>query len=200
MNHSSECSRSMVNDVRLFHEVFGHPILPKPAIPSPERQVTRNKFIRDEYIEELVPAWGAIADLGRKIKEWPVDSKIDPNKMFNDQKIDTLAEYGDAIADVIYFLIGASLEYGLPLQQIWDAVQNANMSKLWTDEEVEAGNFPDGWRAAIAPHTVGLTARHIVCDETGKVRKPPSWKEPDIKAIIRKAMGCSIPSDQPSSL
>lgn len=191
MNHSSECSRSMINDVRLFHMVFGHPILPKPAIPSPERQVARNKFIRDEYIEELVPAWGAIADLGKKINEWPIDSKIDPNKMFLDQKIEALAEYGDAIADVIYFLIGASLEYGLPLQEIWDAVQEANMSKLWTYEEVERKD--PSWSVRLVQHLALKERCYSVIDETGKVRKPPSWKEPDIKAIIKRVIDVPSP-------
>lgn len=184
--------QNLINDVLLFHKTFGHPVLPKPAIPSPERQVLRNKLIRDEYIGEFDPAWAKCMAL-RKVLS---DQELASPGGIHDQ-VEALAEFGDAIADVIYYLIGTAHEYGIPLQEIWDVVQEANMSKLWTRKEIDTTpGVPDGWDAK----PVGdLPRMYIVYDETGKVRKPPSWKEPDIKAIIRKAMGCSTPSDQPSS-
>lgn len=189
--------QDLINDVRLFHQTFGHPILTKPAIPSPERQVLRNKLLRDEWLEELDPAWARCAAIRKAITESP---PVSP-QIVKEAEAEALAEFGDAIADVIYFLIGTALEYGIPLDQIWAAVQEANMSKLWTGEEVwshfqNLGSFPDrsikltnGWRAVMVEKTpYHRTDTYIVYDETGKVRKPPSWKEPDIKGIIRKAM------------
>lgn len=169
---------NLIEDVLLFHKTFGHPILPKPTIPSPERQVLRNKLIRDEWLEELDPAWAELAKL-KKLEDQ--GKPIDPTT--------ALAEFGDAIVDVIYYLIGTAHEYGIPLQQIWDAVQQANMSKLWTGDEVDSFIMPSGWRYNAAKEPISSDRRcYIMYDETGKVRKPPSWKEPDIKAIIRKAM------------
>lgn len=180
---------NLISDVLLFHKTFGHPVLPSPAIPSPERQVLRNKLIRDEWLEELDPAWAELAKL-KKLEDQ--GKPIDPTT--------ALAEFGDAIADVIYYLIGTAHEYGIPLQEIWDAVQTANMSKLWTQRETSQEgiqmNFLEcGWKSRVALPNADLSdpdARIIsVTDETGKVRKPPSWKEPDIRVIIRKAMGCT---------
>jgi predicted HAD superfamily Cof-like phosphohydrolase len=175
--------QNLIEDVRLFHQTFGHPIVEKPTIPSPERQVLRSKLIRDEYQGEFDPAWCKCAALRKALTDQELAS---PGGQHD--TIEALAEFGDAIADVIYFLIGTAHEYGIPLAQIWQAVQEANMSKLWTEQEVDTATIPDGWRATIAPHTVGQDARYLVYDETGKVRKPPSWKEPDITSIIRKAM------------
>lgn len=180
--------QDLINDVRLFHQTFGHPILPKPAIPSPERQVLRNKLMRDEWLEELDPAWAKCA-----VAHNHKDSIS--KQSYDLEQIDLLAEFGDAIADVIYFLIGTALEYGIPLDQIWAAVQEANMSKLWTEKEIaqdgtQMNILECGWKATIneVAAATGTTRCWSVVDQTGKVRKPPSWKEPDIKAIIRKAM------------
>lgn len=166
----------MIEDVRQFHKAFGHPVLPKPQIPSAERQQLRSKLVRDEYIEEFDLAWMHCARL--KNGGCPKDSDYDL------EVTKGLADFGDAIADMIYYLIGTALEYGIPLDKIWDAVQQANMSKLWNS--TEAADAPEGWHLVNVPDCPGY---FIVYDETGKVRKPPSWKEPDIEAIIRQAMG-----------
>ncbi len=113
-------------------------------------------------------------------------------------------ELGDAIADVIYYLIGTALEYGIPLDKIWDAVQYANISKLWTREQVSNesgrdGTILNGWKVVKADEAVvhnGLEPYYIVYDETGKVKKPPSWKEPDIVGIITAA--CATRRSGPS--
>lgn len=174
-------THKMIEDVRQFHQTFGHPIQARPLIPSPERQALRSKLIRDEYLKEFDPAWSRLAQLkALQLQDLPVSgSSIS----------DALAEFGDAIADVIYFLIGTALEYGLPLDQIWDAVQKANMSKLWTREELESSTLPNDWVSkAVLLDCNDNTRMFIVYDDTGKVRKPPSWKEPDIVGIIQQAM------------
>lgn len=184
----------MIEDVLLFHKTFGHPIQEKPTIPSPDRQVLRNKLIRDEYIGEFNPAWTACLAIGKKVADWPKDSALDPVKLHEEPTAQALAEFGDVIADLIYYLIGTALEYGIPLAQVWDAVQEANMSKLWTEKEFleRDDNNPEyrNWTARINDHVAATGSARCwkVVDEDGKVRKPPSWKEPNIVDIIKAAL------------
>ncbi len=175
----------MIEDVKLFHKTFGHPILEKPTIPPADRQVLRSKMVRDEYIGEFDPAWAKCLALRAALTDQELQS---PGGQHD--TTDALAEFGDAIADVIYFLIGTALEYGIPLATIWDAVQEANMSKLWTHLEWEQRLMDGGQQGWVADNVPGI-ARSGRClsvrDETGKVRKPPSWEEPNIVGIIKAA-------------
>lgn len=67
-------------------------------------------------------------------------------------------EFADGLADLCYVVIGTAVSYGIPLDRVWRAVQDANMAK-----------FPGG----VATRDAG-----------GKVLKPPSWRPPDIGAVL----------------
>jgi predicted HAD superfamily Cof-like phosphohydrolase len=56
---------------------------------------------------------------------------------------------------------GLALMFGIPMNEVWNAVQQTNMAK-----------FPDG---------------EVLRNEHGKVIKPEGWEPPDIKAIIEAA-------------
>ena len=73
---------------------------------------------------------------------------------------DDMIEIADAIADSIYVLIGASLEYGIPLHKVWNEVQRTNMAK-------------------VDPSTGAVRKR-----ADGKILKPPGWMPPDIASIL----------------
>lgn len=117
----------MVKDVLEFHQKFGVPRLDKPGFPSKDRITLRMGLIREEFGE----LHSAIA---RRC----------------------LPETADAIADLIYVLIGTAHEFGIPLDQVWDAVQASNMAK-------EGG----------------------ATREDGKILKPRGWEAPDIAGILR---------------
>lgn len=76
-----------------------------------------------------------------------------------------LVATADGIIDSIYVLVGMGLELGLPLEDLWDEVQRANMSK-----------------------TVPLTdgRRGVLKRGDGKILKPPGWTPPDIEGVLRK--------------
>lgn len=186
-----------VNDVAAFHRTFGHPILDKPGIPSPQRQTLRAKLIRDEYIEEFDPAWAKCAKLQKERSEISGPYTGEELSALADsidrESVDALTELGDAITDVIYYLIGTSLEYGIPLESFWQVVQQANMSKLWTTKEIDTEGHKPGWRYERVLENKSYDPQfrcYVAYDETGKVRKPPSWQDPapKLKDIIRKAM------------
>lgn len=43
---------------------------------------------------------------------------------------ETVVDVADAIADLLYVVVGAACTYGIRLQPIWDEVHRSNMSKL----------------------------------------------------------------------
>jgi len=61
---------------------------------------------------------------------------------------DNLVGMADALADLVYVAIGTAYQMGLPFQEIWDAVQEANMTKqpglTKRGMKIDAMK-PDGW-------------------------------------------------------
>ena len=97
-----------LNQVALFHQTFGAPILAKPTIPSTERCGLRVSLLAEE-LDELKEAIAA-----------------------ND-----LVEIADALCDLQYVLSGAVLEFGLgeKFVDLFNEVQRSNMSKAEIKEE-----------------------------------------------------------------
>jgi hypothetical protein len=91
-----------LRQVAEFHQTFGHPVLPEPAIPSEDRCNLRVNLIAEE-LEELRHAI----------------------------KHKDLVEIADALCDIQYVLSGAVLEFGLggKFKALFDEVQRSNMSK-----------------------------------------------------------------------
>lgn len=101
-----------LNQVALFHQTFGAPILEIPTIPSKERCQLRVSLLAEE-LDELKTA----------IEE-------------ND-----IVEIADALCDLQYVLSGAVLEFGLgeKFVDLFNEVQRSNMSKACqTLQEAEA--------------------------------------------------------------
>lgn len=123
--------KNIIQDVRAFHEAFGIPIVDKPAIPSDGRCQLRIDLIKEEVKETI--------------------SAIENND---------LVEIADGLADIIYVTVGAALEFGVPLDRVWDEVQRSNMAK------------------------VGGGVR-----EDGKMLKPEGWTPPDIAKALEGETG-----------
>ena len=113
-----------------FHEVCSVPVESTPEIPADDRVNLRQNLIKEEY-EELMEALSE-RDLAHIAKE---------------------------AADVIVVVLGTMAEYGIPFDEVWDAVHKSNMAKVGED---------------------GKVARR----EDGKVLKPDGWEPPDIESII----------------
>lgn len=126
-------SSNLIEDVLAFHIAGGIPVGAKPQFPSPDRVELRKKLVEEEYGE---------LSLGIVSRD--------------------MTETADAIADLIYVLIGMALEFGIPLARVWNEVQRSNMAK-----------FPGGL----------VTSR-----ADGKILKPDGWTPPDIARIISEAL------------
>lgn len=97
--------------VAQFHKTFGHPVLPKPTIPSKDRCQLRINLLSEE-----------LKELEEGIKN------------------EDIVEIADALCDLQYVLSGAILEFGLAdkFKSLFDEVQRSNMSKTCkTVEEAE---------------------------------------------------------------
>jgi predicted HAD superfamily Cof-like phosphohydrolase len=122
---------SMIDDVRRFHEAADIPILEAPKRPAFTRVKLRKHLLKEEHVELQVA----------------MDGK-------------NLADIAGEIVDVIYVAIGAALEYGIPLQAVWDEVHAANMRKVG----------PDG---------------KVVKRADGKILKPAGWYPADVSNALR---------------
>jgi predicted HAD superfamily Cof-like phosphohydrolase len=100
-----------LNQVAEFHQIFNHPVLDSPAIPSEERCTLRISLIAEE-----------LKELEEAIKQ------------------NNITEVADALCDLQYVLAGAILEFGLGhrFKDLFDEVHRSNMSKACkTKEEAE---------------------------------------------------------------
>lgn len=107
--------------VNEFMSAFGHPVLPAPAWPPEERRTLRRNLLMEE-IRELSAA----------------DSAHD------------MVEFADALADIIYIVMGTALEHGIPLDKVFALVHKTNMAKLGPDgRPIYRGDGkvmkPEGW-------------------------------------------------------
>ena len=124
-----------------WHRAFNVPILDTPTFPSEARIGLRVNLIAEE-VSELFAA-------------------------LNNKDI---VEVADALADLLYVTYGMALEFGIPIDEVFEEVQSSNMSKL--DED----------------------GKPIYRDD-GKVMKGPNFRLPDIASVLGIRPGFkSVPS------
>jgi predicted HAD superfamily Cof-like phosphohydrolase len=149
-----------LNQVALFHQTFGAPILAEPTIPSRERCGLRVSLLAEE-LDELKEAIAA-----------------------ND-----LVEIADALCDLQYVLSGAVLEFGLgeKFVDLFNEVQRSNMSKACQSLEeaeytVKFYQDKDGTEAEIKEeHGVWKVFRK----SDNKVLKSINYSPADLVSILK---------------
>lgn len=108
----------MQKQVLDFHRGMGQPIGHRARALPEERKAVRIELIREEFIDELIPALEA----------------------------DDMIETADAAIDILYVTFGLLVEMGIDAEKLFDEVQRSNMSKFGADgKPIIAGpNDPDG--------------------------------------------------------
>lgn len=142
---------------RQFHEVMGIATPSSPrAIPDEDVPVVI-ELIREEFIDELIPALGAHVQFDEYGKFRFVKTNREPN----------VVEIYDALIDILYVVYGALNRAGMNAAPGYDEVQGSNMSKLGEDgKPIIAGeNDPDG----IFP---------------GRVKKGPNYYKPNLVRVL----------------
>ncbi len=97
-------TQSLTECVWEFHKVFGLPIIETPTLATQERFELRYSLIFEELCE--------FADA---------------------VKAEDLTAVADSLGDLLYVVIGAALEYGIPIDEVVEIIHTSNMSKLDVD-------------------------------------------------------------------
>lgn len=92
---------SFYDDVIQFHYRQGVPVATSAQLPPIKRQKLRTTLLKEEYLE-LCNAIDSANDLAHIAKE---------------------------LADLVYVVLGTAAEYGIPFNEVWDAVHASNLSK-----------------------------------------------------------------------
>lgn len=116
--------------VREFHVTYDLPVVDSPGHPPVDRINLRKELISEEY--------------------WEYTRAVDN---------DDLVNIAQELADIIYVVYGAALEYGIPLDEVFAEIHRANMSKLDSD---------------------GSVLRRA----DGKVLKGPKYSPPNLEKIL----------------
>jgi predicted HAD superfamily Cof-like phosphohydrolase len=125
----------MVEDVLAFHRKFACYVGDYPHLPRRSIVDLRLRLIREEY-RELLKAI----------------------------RLGDLAGIADAIADLVYVIIGTAIAFGIDIRPIWQAVQQSNMAKTGGGTRGDGKILkPPGWRA---PDVAGLVARQTAFAQT----------------------------------
>jgi predicted HAD superfamily Cof-like phosphohydrolase len=156
-------SYKALNQVNEFMAIMGQEMPDTPQVPHPKIQALRHELIREEN-NELSMA----ADAG------------------------DIVEVADALCDLLYVVNGAFTAYGFKpelVEELFDEVQNSNMSKLCrSQEEAEATvaryreQFPE-----VPVYFQPVGEYFTVCRQADhKVLKSINWREPNLKAILER--------------
>lgn len=121
----------MVAAVKEFQEAFGQRVGDHPFLPGSHERDLRVRLMKEEY---------------KEYKKAEAANDI----------VNIAAE----LADIIYIACGTAVSYGIPLNEVFEEIHRANMSKLI-----------DG---------------KILRREDGKIQKPEGWKPADIEGILKK--------------
>jgi predicted HAD superfamily Cof-like phosphohydrolase len=149
--------RSPHHLVKEFHETFGVPVETFPSLPDTERMELRRKLIEEEFAEfEL-----ALAS-------------------------QDLVEVADALADMVYVIYGAALEFGIPLDVVIAEVHRSNMTKLWEWEDLASLPDPGDGIDDIEGYEV-QPGKWVVQRGDGKVMKPPSYSSAKVDYVLKLA-------------
>lgn len=127
------------------HEIYERPI----SIPAMELIERRRLLITEEFHE--------VEDVLGEYENWIYFSLQGLTKGRNVTQI--RADLAKELADLLYVIYGTAEELRIPIEEVFKAVHESNMSKLWPDGTVHYNDF-------------------------GKVIKPPTYSPPDIEKIL----------------
>lgn len=135
---------SLFNMVGEFHRKFGLRVTPAqccaswdrdpPSLPDPETFMFRLQFLLEELGETLAA-----------------------------YRKGDLSKVADGLVDLIYVALGTAHMCGIPFDEIFDAVHEANMKKVRARTDAESGR-----------------------GSSLDVVKPPGWTPPDVEGILQK--------------
>ncbi len=164
-------TNKLQNHVKDFHEAFSHPVGEKPQPVDLERAINRSVWTAEECIEFIAASCSNQDEFKVAYEKFAAGMAKAYEKSLNGEFAETDEEkviaQADALADQLYFSFGSAVEIGVDIEPVFDIVQSANMSKLFTDEN---------------------GTKYAKCREDGKILKSPDFysPEPFIKEEVLK--------------
>jgi predicted HAD superfamily Cof-like phosphohydrolase len=129
--------------VREFHEKFGLVVAGHPQVPDRDTVMLRISLIAEEYNEVMAHLRALSAR----------------TEMSTQDQLEILTELVKELADLRYVIDGTAVSLGLPLDEVFEEVHRANMTKVWPDGSVRRR-------------------------KDGKILKPPTFKAADISSLM----------------
>lgn len=163
--------RYFYEEVRQFHETFGHPEASAPQPLGLDRAVKRSVWTAEEAVVEFLHQsarnedefLAAVATFQQGFEQ-AVQKSLQDAPPTDD--VARLVGQGDALTDALYFVMGSFVELGLDPVPLFEIVQRANMAKL------------------------GADGKPILRASDNKVMKPEGWlpPEPELEAEVRRQL------------
>ena len=96
-----------------------------------------------------------------------------------------IVEMADAITDIDYVNTGAAVAYGMDLEPLHDEVHRSNMSKLWTEEEVNALSQSSEKNDYTIKLLKPESDRKYGVFQNGKLKKSPSYSKANLEKVLK---------------
>ena len=97
-----------------FHKKYQQAIREKPSLSDEKIRALRIRLLQEEFLE------------------------------YKDaENFDQLIKIADALADMVYVICGTALEYGIPLQAVFEEVHRSNMTKEFRGHGEKVGKGAD---------------------------------------------------------
>lgn len=109
--------------VRQFHEKFGLTVNDLPTVPDDREIRLRIRLIKEETEE-------VIAELVKLLRQRQLGVRLP-------EQIETLQAVLGELADLRYVVEGTAVSLGLPIDEAFEAVHRANMTKVWPDGSIK---------------------------------------------------------------
>lgn len=127
-----------VQQVKEFHQAFNQPVAESPTVLNTERGLNRMIWTGEELVEFLHASSKSeeeFTNLYNKFLEGLNKAFLKSLACeFLQDETERMVAQADALTDTAYFVNGSFVEMGIKPQQLFEIVQNSNMSKLFTDE------------------------------------------------------------------
>lgn len=153
----AEAAPRDADHVREFTGGAGQPTPDKPVLMTKDEVCFLGKMVLDEVMELFATVYSP-SDAKSKLCGL-VDSSKDIAQLPDDET-NLIAEQGDAIVDVYYYMLNAASKKGMNLSALFHIVHAANMAK----RDPATGQF--------------------LKRDDGKIIKPAGWQGPDVKGEI----------------
>lgn len=170
-----------------FMKFFGQATPEKPVQLNEASAQLRARLILEEALETIVKGLGLAVVITTKAGGIRVDANNladiigEKGILFPKEKEVDLVELADGLADLAYVgEFGTAVAAGIDLEPIQDEVHASNMTKAWTEEDVEKGKllYPE----AKLEHYGGNLYRFVRPD--GKVIKSPNYRPAQIAPLV----------------